>query len=463
MGGHHSHAATATSSGDETGPFVADRRVVVILLAVLIPILVATGVALVVLWPHGTPPGTQTSTTAVAGDRVSGVVRSSSAKTCEGESSDRLPDGTIPSTATCASVVARIESGPDQGKDVTVNIPPQVYRAGISPGDRVDLTRFSPQDANEAAAIDDANPDALPNGNVYAWVDFSRGLPLTVLAVLFALLVIGVARLRGLAAIAGLAIAYLTIIKFMLPALRLGENAVAVAVVGSIAVMTLVLYLAHGISAKTTTALLGTIFGLVLSGAITAWAASTAHLNGLNTEDNYVVSQLTGGLDLSGIIVCGIIVAGLGVLNDVTITQASAIWEIHGHAPHLGVRALFSSGMRVGRDHLASTVYTIAFAYAGAALPTLILIDLYQQPWAQVLTSGQIAEEIVRTLVGSIGLILAIPVTTLIAALIVTAGRSRTKRQQNPHTEPVAPTYRLEQTTPSPVHHTEHAHTRRLL
>jgi uncharacterized membrane protein len=226
------------------------------------------------------------------------------------------------------------------------------------------------------------------------------------------------------AAIAGLALAYLTIIKFMLPALRLGENAAAVAIVGSIAVMTVVLYLAHGVSAKTTTALLGTIFGLVLAGGLTVWAASAAHLNGLSTEDNYRISQLTGGINLSGIIVCGIIVAGLGVLNDVTITQASAIWEIHAQAPRLGVQALFTSGMRVGRDHLASTVYTIAFAYAGAALPTLILIDLYQQPWSQVVTSGQIAEEIVRTLVGSIGLILAIPLTTLVAALIVTAGRS---------------------------------------
>jgi len=428
MGGHHSHAHVAHGTA-ESEPFVADRRVIVVLLAVLVPILIATAVAAVVLWPHGTPPSAQsTITTTAAGARVSAVVRSTSAKACQGESSDRLPDGTIPKTATCTSVVAHLSTGPDQGKDVTVSVPPQVYRAGISPGDRIQLSRFTPEQADQAASIDQTKPDTTPSGNVYAWVDFSRGLPLTALTILFAVLVIGVARLRGLAAIAGLAIAYLTIIKFMLPALRLDENPVAVAVVGSIAVMTVVLYLAHGMSAKTTTALLGTIFGLALTGVITAWAASAAHLNGLSTDDNYVLSQLTGGLDLSGIIVCGIIVAGLGVLNDVTITQASAIWEIHGHAPHLGVRELFASGMRVGRDHLASTVYTIAFAYAGAALPTLILIDLYQQPWAQVLTSGQIAEEIVRTLVGSIGLILAIPVTTLVAALIVSSGRQPTAR-----------------------------------
>lgn len=199
--------------------------------------------------------------------------------------------------------------------------------------------------------------------------------------------------------------------------------------------MTLVLYLAHGVSAKTTTALLGTIFGLALTAGLADWASRIGHLNGLSSEENYTLAQLTGEADLSGVILCGIIVAGLGVLNDVTITQASAVWEVRAHAPELGFRQLFVSGMRVGRDHLASTVYTIAFAYAGAALPTLILIDLYHRPLDQVLTSGQIAEEIVRTLVGAIGLILSIPVTTGVAALIV-ASSPRSS------VSPVSPGYR---------------------
>ncbi len=433
MGGHHSHSHAHRAEGrfDEPPPFVAGRRLITLLLAVLIPILLATVVAMVVLWPHGRPQGGLQVQAGAGGQVVKAQVRATSSTTCKAESSDRLPDGTIPATAVCAVMRARIGSGPERGTDVTVAVPPQVYRSGISPGDGVDLTRFAAAPA-DVASIRASNPNALADGTTYAWLDFTRGLPLALLAALFALLVVGVARLRGVAAIAGLAIAYLTVIKFMLPALRLGENAVAVAVVGSIAVMTVVLYLAHGVSAKTTTALLGTIFGLLLSGGIAAWASSAAHLNGLSSQDNYQLSQLAGGIDLSGIIVCGIIVAGLGVLNDVTITQASAIWEIHGAAPQLGPRALFRSGMRVGRDHLASTVYTISFAYAGAALPTLILIDLYQRPLAQVLTGGQIAEEIVRTLVGSIGLILAIPVTTLVAALIVTHGRAPGERVPDP-------------------------------
>ena len=115
------------------------------------------------------------------------------------------------------------------------------------------------------------------------------------------------------------------------------------------------------------------------------------------------------------------ILAGLGVLNDVTVTQASAVWELHAAKPHASRRELFGRGMRIGRDHIASTVYTIAFVYVGAALPTIILASLYDSSLEQTLTSSDIGEEIVRTLVGSIGLVLVVPLTTLIGVLIVSA------------------------------------------
>ncbi len=161
----------------------------------------------------------------------------------------------------------------------------------------------------------------------------------------------------------------------------------------------------------------------------------------MTSEDSQHLTQVTSLPDLSGLFLCGIIVAGLGVLNDVTITQSSAVWELRQLAPQLGFRDLFSSGMRIGRDHLASTVYTIAFAYAGAALPTLLLITLYDRPLLQVLTSAEIAEELVRTLVASIGLILAIPLTTAVAALLVlssdpgAAGDTGAKRKRRHRTD----------------------------
>jgi uncharacterized membrane protein len=109
------------------------------------------------------------------------------------------------------------------------------------------------------------------------------------------------------------------------------------------------------------------------------------------------------------------------VLNDVTITQASAVWELRAVSPGASRRELFAGGMRIGRDHIASTVYTIAFAYTGAALPVLLLLEIYQLPLGPTLTSGEFAEELVRTMVGSIGLVLAIPLTTAIAAALTPA------------------------------------------
>jgi uncharacterized membrane protein len=109
------------------------------------------------------------------------------------------------------------------------------------------------------------------------------------------------------------------------------------------------------------------------------------------------------------------------VLNDVTITQASAVWQLHEVSPEIGWRELFRRGMAIGRDHIASTVYTIVFAYAGAALPLLLLFEIYQRPFWTVLTGSEVGEEVIRTLVGAIALVLAVPLTTVVGALIATA------------------------------------------
>ena len=180
-----------------------------------------------------------------------------------------------------------------------------------------------------------------------------------------------------------------------------------------------VLYFAHGFSARTSTALLGTMFGLAITALLAAWATDAANLAGVGSHD--ATRPTVDNISISGIILCGLIISGLGVLNDVTITQSSAVWELWELAPETSARQLFTSAMRIGRDHIASTVYTIAFAYAGAALPILILVMLYERPLGDALTSAELSEEVIRTLVGSVGLVLAVPVTTLIAVLVVKA------------------------------------------
>jgi uncharacterized membrane protein len=127
---------------------------------------------------------------------------------------------------------------------------------------------------------------------------------------------------------------------------------------------------------------------------------------------------VAGQISLPAVLLCGIVIASLGVLNDITVTQAAAVWELHATDPAQSTARLFRSAMRIGRDHIASTVYTLVFAYAGAALPILLLIDISHQPTSSVLTSEPLAEEIARTLAGSIGLVLAVPLTTAIAVAL---------------------------------------------
>ena len=258
----------------------------------------------------------------------------------------------------------------------------------------------------------------------YAFTDYQRNTPLVVLAVAFAVVVIAVARLRGLAALVGLGVAFVVMIKFMLPALLSGEDPLAVALVSSAAIMMVLLYLAHGVSIRTTTALLGTLFGLGLSALLGTWAVGATHLTGVGSEDDLTLTAVAGQVRLSGLLLAGIVIASLGILNDVTVTQASAVWELRDLDPTVPPRRLFAGAMRIGRDHIASSVYTLVFAYAGAALPVLLLINLADRPLNTILTGEAISQEIVRTLVGSIGLVLSVPLTTAVGVGLVRFART---------------------------------------
>jgi uncharacterized membrane protein len=405
----HAHTRPDDKKGDNRDGSVnaVRRRALVLLALVLVPLGLATAAGMVALWPDR--PGGRAANPGVSPARnltyPQATVQAITPYQCPAINQRPGPAGTQ-RMVTCASVSARLESGPERGATVTVDVPAEAYRAGMRAGDRIRVIRLFNHQAGPAT---------------YGFYDYARHLPIGLLAVAFAVVVIAVARVKGLAALIGLGLAYLVLIRFMLPALLGGASPLLVGLVGSAAIMFVVLYLAHGFSARTTTALTGTMFGLLATTGLGAWAAQAAHLTGLGDTEGVTLTALNGQVDLSGVIVCGIIVAGLGVLNDVTITQSSAVWELYELSPDRSARSLFASAMRIGRDHIASTVYTIAFAYAGAALPILLLVDAYDRPLLDVITSEQFAEEVIRTLVGSIGLVLAIPLTTAIAVAVVKA------------------------------------------
>ncbi|WP_309135732.1 YibE/F family protein [Cellulomonas sp.] len=375
----------------------------------LVLVVLAVGVAalagIALTWPTG-PRVQEDPTQAGAVDFVTATVVGAQWRTCDGTVEDVEPDGTVPAEVRCLAVTAQLPEGVADGGTVEVVATAGLAPADVPPGTRVVLERY---------------PEADGQPEVWAWGDFARGVPLTALAVVFALLTVVVAGVRGLRALLGLALAFGVLGAYLLPAVVAGENPLVVALCASAAIVVTVLYLAHGVSLRTTTALVGTLAGLALVTGLGVVGAALAHLEPVTSEDTFQLSRLLGddGVDvLRGVFLCGVVLAGLGVLNDVTITQASAVWELRAADPGAGVRELFTRGMRIGRDHIASTVYTIAFAYAGASLPVLLLLEVYSQPLARTLTSGAFAEEIVRTLAGSIGLVLAIPLTTLIAAVV---------------------------------------------
>jgi uncharacterized membrane protein len=258
--------------------------------------------------------------------------------------------------------------------------------------------------------------DGVPTGMM---IDYDRTLTLVILGLVYLAVVVLVARWKGVRAVAGLVLAFVVMAMFVFPALAAGKPALPVALVGCGVIMFVVLYLAHGLSARTSAALIGTLLGLLLTAGLAVLTTNGAALVGVGDEATYTLHAQLPEVSLSGVAVAGMLIAGLGVLNDVTVTQASAVWELADADRDLGARALFVRAMRIGRDHIASTVYTIAFAYVGSAFASLFVMSLYGLPADQLLNSSALAAEVVSILVGSIGLVVAIPLTTAVAVLLV--------------------------------------------
>ena len=248
-----------------------------------------------------------------------------------------------------------------------------------------------------------------------SYYDRNRGPLLLAVGLLFAIAVVGLGRLRGVAALVGLGISVAVLIWFIVPAIIAGRDAVLVALVGGGAIVLVSLYLAHGYTPLTHVAAVGAFAALALATALSWVVVEFAQFTGLASEEAFYLLALPD-VDLNGLLLAGIVLGALGALDDVTVTQASAVWEVAGANQELGQRALIDSGLRIGRDHIASTVNTLLLAYAGAAMPLLILYSLSGLSLATVGSSEVVAVEIIRTLVGSIGLVAAVPITTWLAA-----------------------------------------------
>ncbi|MGH8999538.1 MAG: YibE/F family protein [Acidimicrobiia bacterium] len=381
----------------------ADRHTRWLLGGLLAPFVVATLVGLVALWPDdATPPVPNFigPPAELADGTVTRLVRGP----CEGTEESRQ--------VRCQAVSLRLTSGPEAGRTVRFELSIGAGSPTLSEGDEIVAGRVADPAGGSNAETDGGNDS-------WYFSDFQRRTPLLLLGAGFALAVVVLARWRGLLALVGLGVSLVVLVRFILPAILEGSSPVAVSVVGAAVIMFVTLYLAHGLNVCTTTAVLGTLGALVLTGTL-AWAfVEVAHLTGLSSEEAGFLQAAAGQVNLEGLLLGGIVIGSLGVLDDVTVTQASATWELHRANPSLGFGGLFSAGLRIGRDHIASTVNTLVLAYAGASLPLLVLFTLANRDLSSVLTGELVAQEIVRTLVGSIGLVAAVPFTTALGAFVL--------------------------------------------
>jgi uncharacterized membrane protein len=412
----HAHAHSHGSSFRTGGGGRVLRAVVV---GILIAAAAATAAGLALLWPdHGKVAAASSSIQyAPEGTTFPTARILTLSKTCPGYFASGTASPSSPGdTRACRLAKVVFLDGASKGHTATVPLLWPYATAGLAVGDRLELV-VPPKSSSPAAPGVDAQTLATEAQGVTV-NGIVRDQSLSAWLIVFAIVVVAVGLLRGLMALVALGFSGFMILAFLLPALVSGQPGLAVAVVGASAIMFVVLYLAHGLSMRTSVALLGTLFGIALTGGIAELAVGTTNLTGVTGDVGGMLAGATQ-IDFRGVLVCAIVIAGLGVLNDVTVTQASAVWELRAASPLLTRRQLFARAMRIGRDHIASTIYTIAFAYAGAAMVTLIVISLYNRPAVSLLSQEDLAAEVVRTLCSGIGLVLAVPVTTALAAILV--------------------------------------------
>jgi uncharacterized membrane protein len=396
----------------------ARARRVVTAVAVTLGILTLAGVA--VLWPRHDPHGhlkTLHAVGAVYGATTISVHRGTCG-TAGGDTSQR-----------CTRIRFHLDQGPDAGQFRTIEFAQTASAPNVGSGDKVVLNHI----------------DGAARGFDYTYNDRQRRSVLVWLAVLFSVVVIALGRWRGVAALVALGASIAVILVFILPSMLDGNNAQLVAIVGASAVAFVALYISNGLRALTTVALLGTLSALALTVVLATVFTDLAHFTGAQNEDALLVSIGTSSINLKNLVLAGMVLGALGALNDITVTQASAVGELRLHNPTMSRRMLYRSGLTIGRDHISSTVNTLALAYAGASLPLLMLFTLSAQSLGTVANGEVVAVEIVATLVGSIGLVVAVPVSTALAALVASDQTGPRPSRRIRRTRPARP-------APQPLH-----------
>ena len=368
------------------------RRAYVVLVAA---IALATVGGMIALWPTGDAPSLNFIEGTPIDETFTADVVSVTTFECE-----------LYATAECQKASLELTGGPEEGRTVQT----QVNTGGGLPvfevGDEVRVLK------NEIP------PGATSQISPYTIVDFERKSPLLWLALAFAALVILFGRWRGALSLIGLGVSLVIVLVFVVPAILRDSPPLAVALVGSMAVMLTTIPLAHGFGPKSLAAMTGTAFSLALIVGLAVLFTDLAHLTGVSSEEAATLAANNGEINFQSLLIAGMVIGSLGVLDDVTISQASTVMALRAANPSQRFGELFRRAIDVGRDHVSATVNTLVLAYVGASLTTLLVFASGQLSFLDAVNLEVIANVAVATLVGSIGLICAVPITTALAALL---------------------------------------------
>lgn len=360
------------------------------LTAVVVAVGVVAAAAMVVLWPSGdevVPEGYR-------GEQVSTEITAI----------EKCPDA-----PNCLRATADID-----GEQQHVMLPVGNGAPSFSVGDKILVNVASAEGAETGQAGTEQAATVQ-----YSFLDFDRTMPLIWLTALFVLAVLLLSRWRGFASLVSLGLSLVVVTLFVVPALIDGTDPLAVALTASALIMIVAIYSSQGFSIRSSVAIVGTLGALAVAGTVGALFTSASHFTGFSDDSTKFLVAIVGDVDVRGLLLAGLIIGALGVLDDVTVTQTAAVWEIAAANPRATRRSMFASAMRIGRSHVSATVNTLVLAYVGASLPLLLLLSATNASSGDQLRYEGVAQEIVRGLAGGLGIIAAVPITTALAALVV--------------------------------------------
>lgn len=313
-----------------------------------------------------------------------------------------------------------LTSGSEKGQQVEVDLDEQLTNA-----------RLQEVKAGDTIVVGKVQ---LPSETDYVMVDRYRLPALAWLAAGFLFLAVLFGRWRGLTSLAGLLASLAILVGFVVPNLLAEKNPTLVTLVGAGCIALVSMFLAHGFNSRTMVAVISTLITLSLAEAAAYFAVIAIKLIGNGSEEAFYLQQgFLGNINLGGLLLGGIIIGTLGILNDITTAQSAAVEEIYDADKSLSFNQLYKKGGSVGREHIASLINTLVLTYAGASLPLFLLIMLTSngQFWA-ILNSEALAEEITRTLVGSMALIIAVPITTALAGYYFSRNVNKPRLPEEP-------------------------------